>query len=487
MAALQMEDGYRPGFAKRADNFTDVCNLAIQWEYQSGLTCGRLKDAIAVGTPSLNMGERCVLGAYATFLNQESLERGMAYVWPSAKLIARLLGCSESSVRGYRKSLEAKGFMVRDYNQANRPAGKESLNLAPTAARLEELEQHEFDARESVREEREAWMAHVVDLGIYRAQAPGNRRLEQSQGKIRYPVETADAPTARSTVETRRAPPDEAGSPTSQRRKHRNSPDASAICSPGGASGFSGARLPPPVTDEMAFSELSAAIELLPDLAELVPAPVRENPGLATAADVERWTQLAQRLMPEGSRNNDRTFQWAYRNHGIRALTMLAIALADPEVDNPCRYFGWMAKQDPRGAPDLRLNLQRIGKARGLSLPPIVEMAPARAPATSLPAPPPAATTVQPPPGADDPTWQAIAKRIHRAVGMGAFGSWFAGVGFHGITDGVLSISAATATARAQIERSYRSILLDAARSAGLEVSRVVISLRKSDPAAGLQ
>ena len=192
-----MDEDYRPGFARRAENFDDVCNLAIQWEYQSGLTCARLKDAIAVGTPTLNMGERCVLAAYATFLNQQSLERSMAYVWPSAKLIARLLGCSESTVRGYRKSLEAKGFMVRDYNQANRPAGKESLNLAPTAARLEELEAHELAARDAVREEREAWMAHVVDLGTYRAQAPENRRLEQSQSNDSSSVQEADAPKAR--------------------------------------------------------------------------------------------------------------------------------------------------------------------------------------------------------------------------------------------------------------------------------------------------
>lgn len=471
-----MDEDYRPGFARRAENFDDVCNLAIQWEYQSGLTCARLKDAIAVGTPTLNMGERCVLAAYATFLNQQSLERSMAYVWPSAKLIARLLGCSESTVRGYRKSLEAKGFMVRDYNQANRPAGKESLNLAPTAARLEELEAHELAARDAVREEREAWMAHVVDLGTYRAQAPENRRLEQSQSNDSSSVQEADAPKARSQVVERRATPAAEAKSHSQRRNRTARPEASAICSPEGASGLSGAAPVASVSADMARSELLVALELLPDMAELVPSHVRENPDTASPADIERWAQMAQRLMPEGARNNDRTFQWAFAKHGIRSLTMLAIALADPDVDNPCRYFGWMAKQDPRGAPDLRLNLVRILKARGLALPPAHALA-----TTSRPAPkPPLPTSVQPPPGTDDPTWLAIVKPLRAIVREGAYGSWFAGVGFHGLSGGVLSLSAATGTARDKIERDFIPAILTAAEAAELEVRRVLVSVRRS-------
>ena len=134
---------------------------------------------------------------------------------------------------------------------------------------------------------------------------------------------------------------------------------------------------------------------------------------------------------------------------------MLAIALADPDVDNPCRYFGWMAKQDPRGAPDLRLNLVRILKARGLALPPAHALA-----TTSRPAPkPPLPTSVQPPPGTDDPTWLAIVKPLRAIVREGAYGSWFA---------------------RDKIERDFIPAILTAAEAAELEVRRVLVSVRRS-------
>ena len=473
--ALNAEE-YRPGFAKRADNFEEICNVAVGWQWEPGVNCARIKDAIAVGTPGLTMGERCVLAAYATYLNEQSLERGLAYVWPSAGLIARQLGCSSSLVRGYRKSLEAKGFLVRDYNRANRPAGNEAFDLSPTAARLGEMEGHEAQAREDVRLERETWQSHVVSLGKYRAQAPESKHLEQSQSKNSSPVPEADAPTARSWSQDGRDEPAAQPPGRATPAQRRAGGAATANCSPGGASGLSRPRSGPSVSAGMVRAELLLALQLCPKVAEMVPPHVLDNPSSATPSDVARWAVQAVHLLPESRRNNDQTFYWAFERHGVRALTMLAIVLSDPNIENPCSYFGWMAKQDPSGAPDLRFNLARLARSLEQSQlpagPPEISRGP-RHPARIAPG-------LEAPEGTDDPVWASLAGAIRRRVREGAYGSWFARIGFHGITDRVLMLSSPSETVVTKIRTDFVPVIIDAAADVGVEINRVVVVVRKA-------
>lgn len=476
MALALSAEEYRPGFAKRADNFEEICNVAVGWQWEPGVNCARIKDAIAVGTPDLTMGERCVLAAYATYLNEKALERSLAYVWPSAGLIARQLGCSASLVRGYRKSLEAKGYLVRDYNRANRPAGNEAFDLSPTAARLEEMEAHEGQAREDVRLERETWQSHVVSLGRYRAQAPESQHLEQSQSNFSSPVPGSDAPMARSNFQKRRDKPADQPQSRGASPKLPAGGPASAICSPEGASGFSRGRSAPSVSAGMARAELLLALQLCPAVAETVPKHVQDNPDSATPSDVARWAALAAGLLPEARRNNDQTFYWAFERHGIRALTMLAIVLTDPNIDNPCSYFGWMAKQDPSGAPDLRLNLARLARSVDPS---------------ALPAGPPEVKRgnlaskgsqqgLSRPEGAEDPVWSALSASIRRRVREGAYGSWFERLGFHGISDGMLTLSSTSGTVAEKIKREFVQSIIDAGSDIDIKIDRVVVVVRKS-------
>ena len=477
VALAHSAEEYRPGFAKRAENFEEICNVAVGWQWEPGINCARIKDAIAVGTPDLTMGERCVLAAYATYLNEKSLERSLAYVWPSAGLIARQLGCSPSLVRGYRKSLEAKGYLVRDYNRANRPAGNEAFDLSPTAARLEEMEAHESQAREDVRLERETWQSHVVSLGRYRAQAPESQHLEQSQSKNSNPVRGSDAPKARSDLQERRdKPADNPKAPRSSTR--RPAPGkSSAICSPGGASGFSGAQPGNSVAPGMARAELLLALQLCPQVADMVPPHVREDPADATPSDVARWAAQAAALLPEARRNNDQTFIWAFERHGVRALTMLAIVLTDPAIENRCNYFGWMAKQDPAGAPDLRFNLARLSRsldARSLpSGPPEVRL--------SDQSSEPARHGLDAPEGSEDPVWMELSTAIRRRIRDGAYGSWFERLAFHGISEGLLTLSSTSETVASKIKSEFVPAIIAAAEDVGLVVERVVVIVRKRE------
>ena len=117
---------WRPGFAKRADNFDQVCAQAEAWRWRPGESIARVAAAVLKGTPELSAPQRLTLLLYVEHLNQDRLEQDIACVWPSTSLVAEYLGCSESQARANRRALESAGFMVRDYTRANRPAGLEA-------------------------------------------------------------------------------------------------------------------------------------------------------------------------------------------------------------------------------------------------------------------------------------------------------------------------------------------------------------------------
>ncbi len=463
MQTASSDDDWRPGFAKRAPNFAEVCERAERWRWQPGESVARIAGAVLKGTPTLTLPQRLTLLLYVEHLNQDRLEQDIACVWPSSALIADYLGCSESTARAHRRALEAAGFMVRDYTRANRPAGVEAYDLAPLVGRLDEMESADAAIREAAQARRALYSEAVVFQRRNTARAPEDRRLEQSHQNQSLSVrEGADAPAARSWSPERRAPRAAHGqAPESSTQRQRDRED-SAICSPKGASGFGGARPAPSVRAEMVRQELLAAVQVCPRLAPLVPATVLADPASAGPADAARIAAAADEWLPEAERNNGLSVSWGWRRHGPRIIAMLAIALEDPSIRDRCKYFGWMATRDPDGAPDLRLNFARIMRAKG-----------------EIPAAPPAAALMDSP-GAEDPKWQAIDAELQRIVRQGPYGSWFGRIGFHGIIDGVLNLSTLSGVAADRIKRDFVPAILEAAEAAGEVVERVVITVRRS-------
>jgi hypothetical protein len=147
---------------------------------------------------------------------------------------------------------------------------------------------------------------------------------------------------------------------------------------------------------------------------------------------------------------------------------MRARALEDPDVRTACGYFGKLATQE-RGAADLRLNLARILRSKG-DLPP---------PETAAPPAEPDLPPLMFAPGVEDAPWPEINAALRRLIRDGAHGSWFNRVGFHGITDGVISLSTPTGIAADRIKRDYVEAIKRAADSVGIFVERVMISVRK--------
>ncbi len=454
-------DDWRPGFAKRAPNFDAVCAQARAWRWQPGVSVARIAAAVLKGTPTLTVQQRMTLLLYVEHLNQDRLEQDVATVWPGTSLIADYLGCTESNARAHRRALEAAGFMVRDYTRANRPAGVEAYDLAPLVARLDELEAADLAVREAAQARRAAYSEPVVFSERTTARAPRFTHQEQSHQNGSSSVRGKDAPTARHQPDQRRTSPADNGEVRKSSGKRQSTGQASAICSPEGASGFSSAFSEGSAPAEMVRQELTAAFQVSPRIAALVGPGAVADPASVTPADLARVAAAVDDLLPERERNNDQTFAWALKRHGVRAIAMLAIAIEDPDVRSPCKYFGRMASYEPRGAPDLRLNFARVLKAKG-DIPP--------------PGPPPPLMSA---PGVDDPVWQKIAEPLRRLVREGAYGSWFGRIGFHGIDEGVLTLSTLSQIAADRIKRDYVDAILHAAEVAEVYVDRVIITLRK--------
>jgi hypothetical protein len=459
---------WRPGFAKRAENFPAVVAAAETWRWGPGETVARVAAAVLKGTPALSIPQRMTLLLYVEHLNQDRLEQDIACVWPSTGLVADYLGCSESQARANRKALEAAGFLVRDYTRANRPAGIEAYDLRPLMARLAELEGVDETIREGIAARRAVYSETVAFPMKYSARAPESRRLEQSQINSRSSVRKKDAAEPRHQPSGRVSPSPESPTaigPSTRRQRNRQT---SAIGSPMGASGFGGVKPDASVYAEMVRQELKTAIQVCPRLAPLVRDALLANPASAGPEDAARVAAAATEFLPQPERNNDQTAIWGWRKHGIRIVTMMAIALEDPEVRSACSYFGKLATQE-RGAADLRLNLARILRQKG-------EVPPAEGPPTLQETEPPPLMFA---PGVDEAPWPEISAELRRLIREGAYGSWFNRVGFHGMTDGVLSISTPTGIAADRIKQDYVEAIKQAAETVGVFVERVMISVRK--------
>ncbi len=481
MRPLELHSEWLPGTAKRADNFGQVCERARAWRWTVGQTIPRLLDAILAGTPTLNHAQRATLMLYARHLNQDRLEQDNACVWPSSSLIAAYLGCSERDARRHRKALEAAGYLVRDYNRANRPAGVEAFDLAPLMARLDEMEDAEAAVREAQQFRRASYLAALIHQQELTAHPDKAVRLEQSQKNLVLSVTQSDAPTARTRHSQQR--PTVAGrlnvKGTSTKTEHET--NRSTISSSEGASGFGKGRSERIELGEIVRLEVLSALKACPRLAAILPEHLCNDPMAATGEDAGAIAQAAQHLLPNPDRNNDKTALWGWRRHGPRIIAMLAIALEDQKVRSPCGYFGKLATSEPGAALDLRLNLSRIirdqsikeSEKTGSDVDQPTEKCESREPPAVMDAP-----------GIGDPLWLAIDAELRRTVRQGPYGAWFGRIGFHGASDGILSLSAPNRLAAEKLQGQFASEIRAAAEAAGCLTKRIVVVVR-GDPACG--
>lgn len=439
---------WRPGFARRAEGFERVVEAARAWRRAPApdgrAILGRLGAAILCGTPELNQGERWMLGFLASHLNAVALDDHAPFVWVSVGLAAKADDCTERSIRRRLEGLERKGFIVRHFNHANRPDGREAYDLGALLSRLEAMEAVYRAKRQAHREARAAQRCNVLtqlsahgDNGVRLEQfdsktsdsAPGSRAQEDRSGGPSF--EALSAPRAQDTVTERRR--------------------------------FAGGRSSPsrnPVHRLQA--ELKAAVEACPTLAGWVSSSVLEDPLGATIEDRARIVAAAEALLPEPERNNGLTAEWCLRRHGVRTFAMLAAALTQADAKRPANHlFGWYATAPGSDHVDLLRRLTSAPRPYGAAT--------AAAPVDRTP--------VVVGPGASDPVWLAITAELRQQVRPGAYGSWFGQIGFHGVANHVLSLSAPP-TAAARLRSEYVSVIREAAEAAGIDVAKVAIVAR---------
>ena len=490
---------WRKGFARRADTFEDeVLPTARTWRWEAGVTWWRLQEAILAAPLELTETERRCLALYVGRVNQDRLEElSDASAWPGAGWMARRLGVEERTVRRCRQRLEAMGWIVRDYNLANRPNGEHAVDLAPAFARLEELEAQIRALDEDLAAYREAWSssslpaqpapnasprAYWAQDGAGGAAAPeaaeGDREggqgcpPKQSHSKGSNPVRER-AEVARS--EKAGAPPLEprrsqgAGalsSPHQSAGKARAGPtiagNAGSNCFPRKAASASAI---PPAGSKLAgrvVEELQLAQQASPRLVSMLPATLFADPFSARAVDAGMVARAAEELLPKSkhNRNNGQTALWGWERHGARVVAMLACAIENPTVVDPCRYFGSFCTLKEGTKLDLRVNLIQIIRRQGDGA---AQISPADAVAASA---------------GLDPVWAAIVADLRPRIGEGAWGSWFSQVLFRALEDQVLVLTTQTGTAARKIHEAYGGAIRAAGRAAGHPIMRISVTPR---------
>jgi hypothetical protein len=463
-------DAWTEGWVKRAENFPEVLGLADTWRWNPKCTYSRAAGLAANGTPNLSPSERSVLTAYALSLNNLRLRNGSAFVWLSVETIALRLNLKTRSVQAINQALEAKGFLIRDYTRNNRRAGNQALDLRPLLARLDELEAEVKRIADAEKARRAAYGLSVLhdDAGW---DAEGCT-LEQSPKNEVESVTGSVAPSARGSVSGRQASPadDHAAEPNGDSLEAFR-PRQAAQGSPRGSVHSGGASTGPAVGAKALQEQLAAALEVCPELQEYVAPRVVEEPSSATPADFARICDAAQALLPEPERNNGQTALWGLQRHGLLVVAMLALALKGRRIQSPCGYFAGLALSDPSRSLDFTLNLANLLRGQG--------KLPASERSAAQPKPKPlvsaeAAATIIQAPGADNPLWISIAAELRKLVHKGKFDSYCARIGFHGIADGVVRLSAQP-TAAGVLRREFTGALRQAVAEAGHDDLRVEI------------
>lgn len=457
------------GWAKRSPNFDQVTGLAETWQWSPGVGRARTMGAIILGTPDLTAPERAVLLSLVSHLDDRRLQENDAKVFPSARRLSRLLGCSESSVRAIRRQLEVKGWLIRDYNKyRNTPLKEGFIDLAPTLARLDEMEGHVSGVSAEMRAEYDEAHSSVVYVEEFGAGAPESWRLKQSpKNEVQSVTGGSDAPAARQQFAERRPADDAERTVGKDSGQGRASAKPSANGLPRKARSSPEPFPAPLVATETLRKELELALRVMPALKPLLPPSVMENPASAPESTLAQLQNLAAEVLGHPARNNDRTVEWAWQRHRIRAAAFLAIAVHDAKKD-PCNYFGWFTCQPREKIRDLRSNLLRI-----------IEAGPPAA-APSVYAEATTATPMRTAPGHDTPEIEALDAAIQRilrddlSAKSGIYETWFSGLGFDGFDeDGALLLLTPNGVRRDRIAKEYPHVLPAAAAEAGLDATHI--------------
>lgn len=463
-----------PGLPKRPEHFPQLVARAEGYSRPPGrIGLNRIKTAIERGTPDLSIGARMVLLTYAGHLNLDQIDAGEARVFPGGRRMCAYLGVDPRTLRRYREELEHKGYLIRDTDQDNHPTEGRGVDLRLLLARLPELEGAAEAIAEGERERRQFGRRSSVFASARLSARAVNSVRPYKQSSAREDSNTVPqaAPAAVKADPKRISscavrPADELRAATSgphstsQAQAREGGTDGAQDRSARRASGLVRGKTARSSPTERLLDELLTTRELCPRLRPYLDG--RALQSLDIEALRERIGQEIESFFDDPSRNHRDTWDWIWRIHGPRAIAVLGIAVTDPDVHDPSRYFGSFAPRRGRpsvGPLDLSTNFARLREIQA------VERKARQAPQRREPSGP----------GADNPAWRPIRTALRRSLGEGRFGAWIAPLGFVGIDGGRLCLSAGSRFAADYIRRELLDDIRAAARSAGLQVDQVEI------------
>ena len=453
-----------PGFAKRAPNFGKVVALAESYEAEP-FSRDEVNRAILFGMSHLAPAETKLLLVYTAFLGREDLLNGEAFVYPSNRLICAITNWGPSTLRRHRQALEHKGLIIRNLNRANRPANTEAVDLRPLLASIRVAQQ----VADTVFDAHRNYVAHVTGSDVYEhqssARAPETGHLIQSQhhqsesvtklappARLRSPRAAAKRPLASTNNETAAI---KASASPNQRAE---------MCFETKQASGSEFKTRPTVSDKQAHAEIEKAVQLAPELAPYFREV--EFSTISVSSLVALAGEAVAGLFPE--RNTaSHTWTWAVRRHGWRAILGLVAALADPTVRDRYGFLGWVSKTSRL---DFATNLRRASDALARAA------APQQAEIVEVES---CAISEGADGGVAEP-WMVILAILEGRLGKSAVNAWLRELSYHGIEADTLHLTARTAFIRDYVRRAHLDEIAKAARAAGLNVSRVEITLATS-------
>lgn len=145
------------GFARRSDDYDQELAKCRSETVPDNLNRLMVDKALALGTADvLTPQERCLMAALLAHLDISKTATDDTSVWPSTERLCRLLAIAPSSLRRLKSSLEDKGFLLRRYDQRNRPLKDGSIDLKPFLLKVSQLCEELGHTEKAIRDDRQS-------------------------------------------------------------------------------------------------------------------------------------------------------------------------------------------------------------------------------------------------------------------------------------------------------------------------------------------
>ena len=464
---LSVRNEGQPGFIKR---YADYDLLRRKAESFTGTAYSKpVIAAAARSIPGLTRAEeKVLLEALDIIPKQDYAEPSGGIVFARNKVFAGRGNMSEDAVKAAKRGLERKGLVIRHPDGDNNAC---KLDLRPFLADLDEHLAYRLGIDEQRRTD-DAMGGSFATLVIkeetpldekitphIQSSITNNVSLVQNGTESANPADNSKFQTdaSRSNHPERRLD-GAANSEPPKKTSDRPTRGTAVICSAGRASGGAGRQHGSSLRAERPRAALLEAYQLSPRWQGQVSLPDVESLALDRLY-AGTW-EMIRTQFPEATRNHDQTWKWAIERHGWRAIIMAIVAVEDPSVRNPARYFGALVTR--ADGIDLALNLSWMVKHRAELESRLAEPDELEADeATPLPCPAPPSVPAE---------WFDFLERLRQTVPAVELKPWIGSIGFLDLGAGTLTLIAGNRFNAEWIERHHRQALQAAGRDVGWRV-----------------